>query len=185
MCECSPVEFELWCSLCEHTLLEFQIKKIELDDWMQKILYSVASLFVNIEYIFVNFNYPRFLQILILYLFSVLHCLVCAWAALSNDDVYKWFNAFLVSVISLLMYQEGPKHIWDYIIVCNGNMATLPVSAFFGLVNVCLMPGLFTVINQNTLYVINLQCTCKTFLITCNLVTCFFNNKQLCLVSFL
>jgi len=79
-------------------------------------------------------------------------------------------------LLSLCWCCRKGQNTYEIIIVCNGNtgMATVPVSVFFGLVNVCLMPGLLMVINQNTLYIINLQCTYKTFLITCNLVTCFF-----------
>lgn len=171
--ECSRVEFELWCSLCEHTVLEFQVEKIELDDWMQKILYSVAILFVNIESTFVNCNCPSFYK----YLCPI--CLVCytVWYMHEQHCLMMMCTNGLMHFLCLLSpcwcTRKG-QNTYEIVVVCNGNIATLPGSARFGLANVCLMPGLFVVINQNTFYVINLQWMYKTFLITYSLVTCFF-----------
>lgn len=115
----------------------------------------------------------KFLQIFIFYLLACytiwyMHEQHCLMMMCTNGLMH------LLCLLSPCWYTRKGQNTYEIIIVCNGNMATLPVNAFFGLVNVCLMPCLFTVINRNTLYIINLQCTYKTFLITCNLVTCFF-----------
>jgi hypothetical protein len=60
---------------------------------------------------------------LILYIFSVLLCLVCAQAALPNDDIYKAFIH--------LLYLLAPLNIEQMITVCNSNVVQPNISAFY------------------------------------------------------
>jgi hypothetical protein len=127
----------------------------------KKKLYSVAILFVNIESTYANFNCPSFYK----YLYSICSACYTVWYMHEKHCLMMVCTNGLMHFLCLLSpccTRKG-QNTFKIIIVCNGNMVTLPVSAFFGLVNVCLMPGLFTVINQNTLYAINLQCTYKPF----------------------
>jgi hypothetical protein len=75
-------------------------------------LYSVAILYVSIEYAFMNFNSPRFYKFLHCTCFSMPLCLVYTRGALPNDDRQMFYTSH-ASFISLMMAQKGPKHV-DY-----------------------------------------------------------------------
>jgi len=61
-------------------------------------------------------------------MFSAPICLVFAWAAYPNDNIYTNVLYILLSVISLMMGQKGLKHVRQC--NCNGNVATLLLSVF-------------------------------------------------------
>ena len=66
---------------------------------------------------------------IIMYMFSVVICLVYTWAALPNGDAYCTHILYIVC----MWYRpdNGPY----FIIVCIGNLTELPITIYFGLFN--------------------------------------------------
>lgn len=66
---------------------------------------------------------------IVMYMFSVVLCLVNTWARLPNDDTYY------THVLCIICIRYRPDNGPYFIIVCIGNVRELPINIYFGFFN--------------------------------------------------